>query len=105
MQLISEPNSNLKLPSLFAMVFLTNKLFFNKSVNLNLVTLSELFVCPVQDSKKLSASPDGVITNENILRDYIASLEAKEDAKKDLNNSSMIANQVWVPSFVNRHRH
>ncbi len=49
----------------------------------------------VQDSKKLTASPDGAITNENILRDYIASIEAKEDAKKELNNSSMMANQVW----------
>jgi hypothetical protein len=43
----------------------------------------------------LTASPDGAITNENILRDYIASIEAKEDAKKELNNSSMMANQVW----------
>jgi len=42
----------------------------------------------------LTASPDGVITNENMLREYIASLDAKDDAKKDLNNSSTFANQV-----------
>ena len=72
-------------------VFLANKLCLRKSETLNSFFLLVL----VQDSKKLTASPDGAITNENILRDYIASIEAKEDAKKELNNSSMMANQVW----------
>ena len=44
----------------------------------------------------MTASPDGVITNENMLREYISSLDAKDDAKKDLNNSSTFANQVSV---------
>ena len=44
----------------------------------------------------MTASPDGVITSENMLREYISSLDAKDDAKKDLNNSSTFANQVSV---------
>jgi hypothetical protein len=74
-----------------AAVFLPNKLCLRKSETYN----NFFFLFLVQDSKKLTASPDGAITNENILRDYIASIEAKEDAKKELNNSSMMANQVW----------
>ena len=49
---------------------------------------------PGKESKRPTASPDGVMTNENMLREYMASLEAKEDAKKDLNNTSTFANQV-----------
>ena len=73
--------------------------FFNKNNNhvqsLKLVLTSLVFTPrPGKESKRPTASPDGVMTNENMLREYMASLEAKEDAKKDLNNTSTFANQV-----------
>ena len=54
------------------------------------------FLTPGKELKRPTASPDGVMTNENMLREYMASLEAKEHAKKDLNNTSTIGNPVPI---------
>ena len=48
---------------------------------------------------KVTPSPDGVITNESALKDFIRSVAVKEEPKKDLNTSSSNAvNQVcfWL---------
>jgi hypothetical protein len=51
------------------------------------------------EAKKLTASPDGVITNESVLREFMARAETKDD-KKDLNSSTSMANQVIAMYFL-----
>ncbi len=53
-------------------------------------------------SQKITASPDGVITSQKKLREFIASLDTKDEAANktlDLNSSSPLANQVRKANY------
>ena len=52
------------------------------------------FFLTAPEPKKLTASPDGVITSEALLKEFISSVEAKDEAKKDLNDSTNVMSQV-----------